>query len=165
MNVDHILRELNGHDVACILIGGMNFLLRHAPIVTFDVDIWVEDTEENLDRCEKALAALRAEWGAADDDWGPVAAKQPGWLRRQVLFCLTSPHGSIDVFRAVKGLESWATCRGRAYKGETALGTPYWGLSDEDMLRSQTVLDAHEQNQQRVRMLQTALNQASPDRG
>jgi hypothetical protein len=165
MNVDHILKELNSHEVACILIGGMNFLLRHAPVVTFDIDIWIEDTDENVDRCERALAALGAEWGEADDDWGPVAAKKPRWLRRQTLFCLTSPYGSIDVFRAVKGLESWTTCRGQAYRGETALGTPYWGLSDNDMLRSQTVLDENEQKQQRIQTLQTALNKARLDRG
>ena len=28
MNVDHILQELNGHGVACILIGGMTLLRR-----------------------------------------------------------------------------------------------------------------------------------------
>ena len=165
MNVDTMLQQLNGHQVAYLLIGGMNFLLRHAPRVTFDVDVWIEDSEENLDRCETALAALGAEWGQADDDWGPVAGKEPGWLRCQAMFCMTSPHGSIDVFRAVKGLESWPACRGRAYRGKTALGTPYWGLSDEDMLRSQTILDANEQDQQRIQALQAAIDKARLDRG
>jgi hypothetical protein len=158
MNVDHILREFNERRVAYILIGGMNFLLRHAPVLTFDIDFWIEDSPENVGRCEKALGALDAEWGASDDDWGPVAAKQPGWLLRQSLFCLTTPCGSIDVFRTVKGLESWAICQTRAYRGETAAGTPYRGLSDEDMLQSQTALDEMEQKQQRIQTLQAALN-------
>ena len=145
MNIDNILREFNDNQVAYILIGGMNFLLRHAPILTFDIDIWIEDSAENRDRCEKALGSLDAEWGATDDDWGAVTAKPPGWLLRQMVFCLTSPSGSIDVFRAVKGLESWALCRNRAYPGKTSQGVPYWGLSDEDMLRSQTALDQSEQ--------------------
>ncbi len=165
INVDHVLCELNGHEVAYLLIGGMNFLLRHAPIVTFDVDVWIEDSGENLDRCERALAALQAEWGEGDDDWGAVADKKPGWLRRQGLFCLTSPYGSIDVFRAVSGLESWGDCRGRAYQSETAAGTAYYGLCDEDMLRSQTALDAGEQKLQRIQALQAALNQARPNHG
>ena len=80
MNVDHILGTLNGHHVAYILIGGMNFLLRHAPVLTYDVDLWIEDTPENRDRCERALGELQAEWGASDRDWGPVAAKAEGWL-------------------------------------------------------------------------------------
>ena len=33
MNVDHILKTLNAHEVAYLLIGGMNFLLRHAPVL------------------------------------------------------------------------------------------------------------------------------------
>ena len=164
MNIDSILREFNGNEVAYILIGGMNFLLRHAPILTFDVDIWIEDSAANRDQCEKALGLLGAEWGATDDDWGPVTAKQPGWLLRQMLFCLTSPSGSIDVFRAVKGLESWVVCRERAYHGETAKGVPYWGLSDEDMLRSQTALDQNEQKQQRIQTLQEKLNHERLDR-
>ena len=158
MNVDYILGEFHDHQAAYILIGGMNFLFRHAPVLTFDVDIWIEDSAENRDRCEKALCSLHAEWGATDVDWGPVTAKQPGWLLRQTLFCLTSPSGSIDVFRAVKGLESWAVCRERAHQGATATGTPYWGLSDEDMLRSQTALDQNEQKQDRIRMLRETLN-------
>lgn len=39
MNVDGILRGLNDHGVEYILIGGMNFLLRHRPVLTYDVDI------------------------------------------------------------------------------------------------------------------------------
>ena len=42
MNVDRILETLNRQDVRYILIGRMNFLLRHTPVLTFDVDVWVE---------------------------------------------------------------------------------------------------------------------------
>jgi len=44
MNVDAILDSLNAQGVDYILIGGMNFLLRHVPELTFDVDIWVNDS-------------------------------------------------------------------------------------------------------------------------
>ena len=56
MNVDRVLETLNRHQVDCLLIGGMNFLLRHQPMLTFDVDVWVADTPDNLRRCESALA-------------------------------------------------------------------------------------------------------------
>jgi hypothetical protein len=62
MNVDRILETFNRQQVAYLLIGGMNFLLGHKPVLTYDVDLWVEDTEENLRRCEAALAELDAEW-------------------------------------------------------------------------------------------------------
>jgi hypothetical protein len=37
MNVDAILRALNDAQADYLLIGGMNFLIRHAPELTFDV--------------------------------------------------------------------------------------------------------------------------------
>jgi hypothetical protein len=50
MNVDEILQTLNEGQVDYLLIGGMNFLIRHLPELTFDVDIWVRDDTENLGR-------------------------------------------------------------------------------------------------------------------
>lgn len=160
MNIDQILKTLNDHEVAYVLIGGMNFLLRHAPVLTYDVDLWIEDTPENLRRCEKALGELQAQWGASDDDWGPAADKPAGWLHRQSVFCLTSPYGSIDVFRTVKGLGPWAQSRARAKTSETAGGVRFVGLSDEDMLKSQMALPEAERNPQRIRALKRALRQA-----
>jgi hypothetical protein len=157
MNVDSILQAFLDHRVEYILIGGMNFLLRHAPVLTFDIDLWIEDTKENRDRCEKALGAIQSEWGVSDADWGPVASKPPGWLSSQMVFCLLSPSGSIDIFRAVKGLKSWSECRRRAYKGKTSAETQYFGLSDKDMLSCQTALEPGEQNIQRIQWLERAL--------
>ena len=50
MNVENIFGTFNTCQVDFILIGGMNFLLRHAPILTFDVDLWIDDTAENRSR-------------------------------------------------------------------------------------------------------------------
>jgi len=157
MNIDHILETMNRCKVAYLLIGGVNFLLRHAPVLTCDVDLWIEDTEENLDRCREALAALRAEWGTAESDWGPVADKGSQWIRTQRVFCLTSPHGAIDIFRSVKGLPPWSACRARAHSARTAAGVPYCGLADADMLECQLALDESERNQERIRVLTRAL--------
>jgi hypothetical protein len=156
MNVDRILDTLNRHQVAYILIGGMNFVFRHAPQTTFDVDLWIDDTTENLSRCEKALGELQAQWGISEADWDAVADKPSGWLTRQAIFCLTSPSGSIDIFRTVKGLESWAASRARAYPGQTAAGTNFFGLSDEDMLQCQMALPENERKLDRIRLLNGA---------
>ena len=160
MNVDWILDTFNRHQVAYLLIGGVNFLFQHAPVLTYDVDLWIEDVPENLARCEKALAELQAEWGRSDEDWRPVAEKKPGWLRGQTVFCLTSPHGSIDIFRGVTGLESWSACRGCAAALRTAAGTSFLGLSDADMLRCQLALPEGERKGDRVRALKKALGEA-----
>lgn len=47
MNIDRILTELNSANVDYLLIGGVNFLLRHHGPLTYDVDVWICDSEEN----------------------------------------------------------------------------------------------------------------------
>lgn len=159
MNVDHILQSLNEREVAYLLIGGVNFLLRHAPVLTFDVDLWIEDVEDNRRCCERALAELEAAWGVTDADWGPVIDKQPGWLDRQRVFCLNSPHGAIDIFRTVAGLDGWQQSRDQAIEEQTAAGVPYWGISDEDMLRCQYALDEPQRNGERIKTLEAAIRE------
>jgi hypothetical protein len=159
-HTDLILATLNRHAVDYLLIGGVNFLLRHAPVLTYDIDLWIDDTVENRHRCEAALVELRAEWGTSDEDWGPVAAKRPGWLGDRSVFCLTSPHGAIDIFRSVLGTEAWGACRDRAEKCKTADGTAFLALSDADMLACQLALPEAERNQSRVSYLQNVLRKA-----
>lgn len=156
MNVDHILRTFSDCGVDYLLIGGMNFLLRHEPVLTYDIDLWIHDTTANRERCDLALRKLDAAWGPTETDWRPVAA-QPGWLGRQEVFCLTSSSGAIDIFRAVKGLSSWAECNARAHAGRTAGGVPYRGLSDEDMLTCQLALPPADRRRNRVAALELAL--------
>jgi hypothetical protein len=54
MDVDHFLATLNRRDVSYLLIGGVNFLLRHEPVSTYDIDIWIDDTPEDRSECETA---------------------------------------------------------------------------------------------------------------
>lgn len=157
MHVDRILAAMNQHHVAYLLIGGMNFLLRHEPVLTFDVDLWIDDQVENRRRCEQALAALGAQWGEAEADWGPVASRGSGWLDLQPVFCLSSPAGAIDIFRQVAGLDDWSAARAAAIEERTADGTPYWGLSDEDMLRCQYALEEGQRRTQRIATLERLL--------
>jgi hypothetical protein len=152
MNVDNILEALSVEKVDFILIGGMNFLIRHIPELTFDVDIWVQDTDENLARLNRALKALGAAWGPTERDWK--------WLRGQSLFCLTTREGAVDVFRDVLGLEgSYAACRGRAAACATAAGQPFLGLSDEDMLACQEALPESERKPSRMEHLRRAIRE------
>ena len=163
-NIDHILATLGRYQVDYLLIGGVNFLLRHAPVLTYDVDVWIEDTLDNRRRCEAALIELQAEWGRSDHDWGPVATKPEGWLEWQSVFCLTGPYGAMDIFRSVLGLDPWSACRGRAEVGRTASGTVFLGLSDADMLRCQLALPEGTRNEARVRYFQDSLGKGHDDR-
>jgi hypothetical protein len=159
MNVDHILSVMNRHEVRYLLIGGMNFLLRHKPVMTYDVDFWIEDTEPNRRVCEIALAELKAEWGATEEEWAAVSLMSPGWLNRQAVYCLGSPSGAIDIFRTVRGLPDWSDSYKTSIEGQTADGTAYRGLSDADMLKCQLCLEPESRKMDRIRDLQKALGQ------
>ena len=105
MNIDRVLQSLAKNEVDYLLIGGVNFLLRHAPEITYDIDVWIADNPKNLERTVTFLKSINAEWGATEDDWKPVPDTTT-WLTLQPVFCLTSPIAAIDIFREVKGLEN-----------------------------------------------------------
>ena len=156
MNIDHILRTFGAGGVEYLLIGGMNFLLRHAPVLTYDIDLWIRDEPGNLERCDRALRELGAAWGPTESEWRPVA-EQPGWLSRQGVFCLTSPSGAIDIFRQVAGLPSWEAAAERSVFGHTASGVAYRGLGDEDMIACQLALPESQRRAGRIEMIEQAI--------
>jgi len=158
MNVDQMFSTMNQHEVGYLLIGGMNFMLRHRPLLTYDVDFWIEDTDSNGLRCESALTDLQAEWGSTEENWGPVDQLQPGWLQRQTVFCLHSPHGAVDIMRAVAGMSNWREAWQRRTDEQTKAGTAYQALSDADMLACQLALAESERKGERTRYLQNLLN-------
>lgn len=156
MNVDRILSALNSAGVDYILIGGVNFLLRHGGPMTYDVDIWVLDKDENLSQLVAALKQLGAEWGASDATWAPIR-EDTKWLKSQYVFCLLTREGGLDIFREVRGLEgSYAECKKRARPAETGSGIPYLGLSDDDMLQTQLALETSDQKPERIAVLKKA---------
>jgi hypothetical protein len=161
MNVDEILRALNEERVDYLLIGGMNFLLRHLPELTFDVDIWVRDDAENLNRLTRALRRLGAQWGRTEAAWAPVP-EDWRWLETQAVFCLTTQHGALDVFRDVLGLEGrYPECKTRSVPAQTANGIPFHPLCDEDMLASQEALPPGQQKVGRMETLRAAIRRAN----
>jgi len=157
MNVDAILESFHRHEVDAILIGGMNFLLRHEPVLTFDVDFWVNDTDENLAHVATALRNLGAEWGKDEKTWGPLPSGH-GWLRTQNVFCLTTRHGAVDIFRSVEGLDGqYAACKARSTVERSEGGISYRSLSDQDMLACQLALPENLRRLDRTNYLKNLL--------
>jgi len=157
MNVDRILGVFNSLHVDYILIGGMNFLFTHEPVLTYDIDLWMEDSEANRTRCEKALIELQCSWGETDDTWQLLADRKPGWLGTQAVYCLSGPHGSIDIFLQVAGLPDWKAAKTRSRRLQTATNVPFQSLSDYDMLQSQLALPEGERKPERIRVLREAV--------
>lgn len=158
MNVDRILSAFNTASVDYVLIGGLNFLLRHGGPSTFDADIWIQDNDDNLWKVINALQALNAEWGATDASWGPVRSDL-SWLKSQSVFCLVTSAGGVDIFREVRGLEGrYTECKTRATRSKTATGVEFLGLGDADMLQTQLALEAVDQKMDRITALRKAIN-------
>ena len=157
MNVDLILSTFNEAGADYILIGGMNFYIVHAPVSTHDVDLWVADGELNLRAVHAALGKLSAEvcFDSKGENWQLVAQLADWtWLRRAPLFCLNSPHGSIDVFRFVRGLEAgYEMLRDLCPQRRTPTDVPFRSLSDALMIQCQLALSEAERKQDRLRTL------------
>ncbi len=153
---------MNEAGVAFLLIGGMNFLLRHEPVLTFDIDLWIDDTEGNRRNCEAALAALDAEWGDSDTTWQRTSQLPAGWLSRQGMFSLHTPHGAIDIFRQVRGLPSWSESRKNAIAERTSSGVSYYGICDNDMLQCQLALEEGSRKIARIAALEREIKNAKP---
>jgi hypothetical protein len=135
----------------------MNFLLRHLPELTFDVDIWVLDDAQNLARLNRVLQTLEAAWGATEKEWRPIGGDWR-WLQRQGCFYLTTAFGALDIFREVRGLEGrYLECQAGAVPSNTASSIPYLALSDEHMLACQESLPPAEQKQHRMQVLRKAI--------
>ncbi len=157
MNIDRILETLHQHNVDYLLIGGVCFLLRHKPVLTYDVDIWIADHDENHGKINAAIIQLGGEWGPTEGEWTSVP-QNPSWLKLQTCFCLTTEFGALDVFREVLGLEGlYDECKKEAVFSKTISEIPYHGLSDRHMLLCQLALDKTHQNQDRIETLQRVI--------
>lgn len=162
MNIDAILGAFHERQADCLLVGGVNFLLRHKPLMTYDVDLWINDTPENRGAVNHALRDLGAEWGITDASWKPVS-EDPTWMEIQGVYCLTTKHGAVDIFRSIKGLEGrYAECRAAAPEGRTPAGTYFRGLSDKHMLESEMALDPEDRREDRLKALREAVALGSP---
>ena len=157
MNVDLILSTFNEQGVDYVLIGGMNFFLVYQPVSTFDVDLWVGDDENNLQAVHAALTKLDAEvsFDPKGERWQAISGLTDWkWLRRAPLFCLNSPHGAMDVFRFVRGLEAgYGALNGSCPMRQTPSGISFRSLSDELMIQCQLALSEPERKQDRLRAL------------
>ena len=157
LNVDGMLDVLNHNRVEYLVVGGMNFLIRHEPILTYDLDVWIHDTTDNRARCITALHELGASWGESESLWQQVGLMKGDWLLRQSVFSLLTRHGALDVFRSMAGLISWEESVRQAVVAQTSGGITFRGLSDADMLACQEALDESERKLDRIRILRRAI--------
>ncbi len=148
-----VFRVLNENAVHYLLIGGLNYFLRHKPVSTQDIDVFVEPSRDNLSRCETALSALHAQWGRDDADWKLTSEKPGGWLSGQAVFCLLTPQAPLDIFLSVPGISSFAEADANAASIITNDGTKVRCISTEHLLACQLALPESLRRLDRVRHL------------
>ncbi len=157
LDFQRLFRILNENGVRFILIGGMNYFLRFRPVTTQDIDVWISPAMQNIQRCEKAMVAIEAQWGRTDDDWGAVSNKPTGWLLSQSVFCLLTDCGLVDVFTSVAGLPDFETCWDRGAMMLTGQETTFRSLAAMDMLACQLAIPEENRRHERVAHLRRIL--------
>ncbi len=100
LNKDFIdfLNSLKKYEVASLLVGGYAVVLHGYHRTTGDIDIWVEPTEENFVRLQKAFA----EFGLPLD---AITLKDFLSHEKVDVFTFGRPPVAIDILTKVKGLE------------------------------------------------------------
>lgn len=99
-----VLEALNRHGVDFVMVGGQASKLHGAERRTFDLDICVRWTQDNLDRMGEVLeeldAGLRIE---GMDEPFPVPHRDAGFLTTMEISTWRSTRGDVDVLRGIPG--------------------------------------------------------------
>lgn len=118
---------------------------------------WIEESESNRRRGELALIVMDAECGKGDSEWDLVRDNAVGWLSQQSVYYFLTKFGPLDVFRSVKGVDSFQQARERAIEKviDGQLKVPL--LSAKDLLECQLVLPEESRRLDRVAYLKRFL--------
>lgn len=98
-----ILRELIGHDVEFVLIGGVAATLYGSNLRTGDVDICPRKEESNLGRLGKALEELEARVRTEGVPDGLHFTPDAAFLERVEMLNLTTRHGDFTFVFQLSG--------------------------------------------------------------
>lgn len=89
-----LLAEFDASGVEYLLVGGVALALHGRPRFTKDADLWLRDTEANLDRARAALARFGAP-AATIEALGPADPMDVIWMGH--------PPARIDLMKGVPG--------------------------------------------------------------
>ncbi|HBL29969.1 MAG TPA: hypothetical protein DD490_24280 [Acidobacteria bacterium] len=93
-----ILKVLAGHDVELIVVGGMAAIIEGAPVSTFDLDVVVLKTAENMRRLLPALEEMNARYA---DPAGRHIVPDADKLATLRIHRLVTSLGALDVMETI----------------------------------------------------------------
>jgi hypothetical protein len=135
-----ILRALEEHGVAYVLIGGLAASLHGSPHVTTDVDIAPSRERENLTRLASTLASIDARVRAPDAPDGLPFDRSAEALSRSTILNLTTRHGDLDLTFEPAGTSGYEDLRRHAIE-ITIRGTRVVIAALADVIRSKQAAD------------------------
>ena len=103
-----LLRTLQHHRVQFVLIGGIAARLRGAPLLTEDVDITPDQTDQNLERLSAALRDLQARLRTSSDPDGIDFPIEPELLKAGESWTFTTRNGDLDLVFVPAGTRGYA---------------------------------------------------------
>lgn len=127
MNSDFsdLLRLMDQFQVKYLVVGGYAVIRHTEPRFTKDLDLWIEATAENAERCYQALASF----GAPLAGLGPLDFTQRGYI-----YQMGVPPFRVDILMSLRGLEFDLAWHRRDCQMVDGLSIPF--LSKIDLIES-----------------------------
>jgi plasmid maintenance system antidote protein VapI len=145
---EDLLRLFARYEVKYLIVGGLAFIYHAKPRYTKDMDLWVEGSDENIVRANRALS----EFGSPE----LLDFRKP----KQVLQLGLAPN-RIDLIVDIEALtfdEAWSRRIAGSYGGSPAC----W-IDLESLLRIKSAID-HPRHQDDARVLKQVLEMRTRDR-
>ena len=136
LDAARLLKMLNDHDVAYVVIGGFAMLAHNATRATKDIDIVPDPDPANLDRLWSALTSLEAsplpmvDFGAEEMplEWTRDSLDYGGnWI-------LATRVGRLDILQYVAGVEGYDQLRGNAVDLVDPSSGRIWFAGKDDLI-------------------------------
>ncbi len=135
LSVGSIFKILVEHQVNFLVVGGVNALLLGAPVMTFDLDVVHERTNDNIERLLAALAVLDAKYRQRQE-LRPNATHLVG-IGPQLL---ATKHGPLDVLGTIGSGRGYAELVAYSQDVEAEPGLVVKMLTAEALLEEKLVM-------------------------
>ena len=127
MNSDFndLLKLMDQFQVRFLVVGGYAVIRHTEPRFTKDLDLWIEATAENAERCFRALASF----GAPLAGLGPLDFTQQGYI-----YQMGVPPFRVDILMSLRGLSFEQAWQRRDVETVDGVSIPF--LSKDDLIES-----------------------------
>jgi hypothetical protein len=144
---EDMLTLFHRHEVRYLIVGGLAFIYHAKPRYTKDIDLWLADDDQNIERANRALT-----------EFGSPAVLDPG-LSNQILQIGVDPN-RIDLLRHLTGATFESSWRRRV---ESTYGSaPANWIHIEDLLSIKSSIN-QPRHQEDARVLREVLRKRAPE--